>query len=124
MLRGVKASVLAGFCLAAGLAGCTPAPLIDRLPGELGLPAGAPSRPAAPYQYPAVHDMPPDRATSTMTEAEQVELEKELQAARDRTASEADPDAKPPPPPKAAPAAKKKPATAKSGQGTGARTSP
>jgi len=58
--------------------------MIDRLPAELGLPAGAPARPAAPYEYPAVHDMPPDRATAPLSEEEQVRLEKELANARDR----------------------------------------
>lgn len=58
--------------------------MIDRLPPELGLPAGAPARPVTPYEYPAVHDMPPDRATSPMNEEEQVRLEKELTNARDR----------------------------------------
>ena len=45
------------------LSGCAPGPMIDRLPADVGgLPAGAPARPATPYQYPAVHDMPPARA--------------------------------------------------------------
>jgi len=66
------------------LAGCSPGPVIDRLPADLGLPAGAPARPATPYEYPAVHDMPPDRATSPMSEEDQLKLEKELANVRDR----------------------------------------
>jgi hypothetical protein len=50
----------------------------------MGVPAGAPARPATPYQYPAVHDMPPPRATAPMNDEEQFRLEKELQAVRDR----------------------------------------
>ena len=61
------------------LGGCSAGPMIDRLPGEMGgLPAGAPARPATPYQYPAVHDMPPPRSTTPMSEEEQFKLEKEL----------------------------------------------
>lgn len=96
---------MAAFWLSAGLAGCTPAPLIDRLPGELGLPQGAPARPAAPYRYPAVHDMPPERGTAPMSEEEQLKLEKELQAVRDRQERQAAQEGDQP-----APAAKKKPA--------------
>jgi hypothetical protein len=50
----------------------------------MGLPATAPARPEVPYEYPAVHDMPPTRTSVTMTEEEQVRLEKELAAIRDR----------------------------------------
>ncbi len=108
------------MALAAALAGCAPGSAIDRLPGEVGgLPAGAPARPVTSYQYPAVHDMPPARSATPMSEEEQVKLEKELAATRDRQAREAteDPDkiaAPPPPPPKSQAAksqtAKKKPA--------------
>ena len=77
----------AGFALAATLAvtlaGCSASSVIDKLPANIGLPAGAPERPVAPYQYPAVHDMPPDRPTATMTEQEQVRLERDLANARD-----------------------------------------
>ena len=79
-----KYPLLAALGLATALTGCSPAPMIDRLPPELGLPASAPARPATPYEYPAVHDMPPDRATSPMSEEEQVRLEKELAKVRDR----------------------------------------
>lgn len=41
-------------------------------------------RPVTPYQYPAVHDMPPARPTAPMNEDEQYKLENELRAARDR----------------------------------------
>ena len=88
------------------LAGCASGPVIDQMPSNLGLPAGAPARPATPYVYPAVHDMPPPRATPTMTEEQQVKLEKELTAVRDRQEAH-EGTAK-----KTAQAAKKKPATA------------
>ena len=59
--------------------------MIDRLPEELGgLPAGTPARPATPYQYPAVHDMPPPARPTPMSEEEQVKLEKDLATIRDR----------------------------------------
>lgn len=83
-MRAFHASILAVFLLAAALAGCAAGPIVDELPGDLGLPKGAPARPVAPYQYPAVHDMPPARATTPMTDEEQLKLEKELTAVRDR----------------------------------------
>ena len=96
---------LTALGLAAALAGCAPGSVIDRLPGEVGgLPAGAPARPATSYQYPAVHDMPPARSATPMSEEEQVKLEKDLAATRERQVREVteDPDKKaaPPPPPK------------------------
>ncbi|MBI3702681.1 MAG: hypothetical protein HY244_02220 [Rhizobiales bacterium] len=123
MARAFPAVTLATLGLAAALAGCAPGAVIDKLPGEVGLPAGAPARPATAYQYPAVHDMPPPRSATPLSEEEQVKLEKDLAATRDRQAREAteDPDKKaaaPPPPPKTqaakgpakSPTAKKKPA--------------
>lgn len=84
MVRIFGRSVLATLGLAAALCGCAPGAVIDKLPGELGLPAGAPERPATPYVYPAVHDMPLPRSNPPMTEEQQVTLEKELKAARDQ----------------------------------------
>ncbi len=70
--------------LAAALAGCSPGAMIDKLPADMGLPANTPARPETPYEYPAVHDMPPARASAPMTEEEQVKLEKDLANVRDR----------------------------------------
>jgi|GEM_PF-713860 len=79
------------------LGGCSAGPIIDRLPEGIGLPAGAPARPVTSYQYPAVHDMPPARATQPMSEEEQGKLERDLAGLRERQAREAsgDPDKKP-----------------------------
>jgi hypothetical protein len=120
MARSYPSSILAGFRLAAlglaaALAGCAPGAVIDRLPGEVGgLPAGSPARPTTSYQYPAVHDMPPARSATPMSEEEQVKLEKDLAATREQQAREAteDPDKiaappPPPPPPPKIPVAKK-----------------
>jgi len=114
----VQLFIWAALSLAAVLAGCAPGPIIDRLPGELGLPAGAPARPETPYEYPAVHDMPPNRASSPMTEEEQVRLEKELINVRDRQ------EGRPPATKKAAPTAKKPPKGAQNGQTDGAKANP
>ncbi len=89
MARAFSRSVLTVFCASVALgftlAGCTAGPLSDKMPENLGgLPAGAPARPATPYQYPAVHDIPPPRAAPTLNDEEQFKLEKELQAVRDR----------------------------------------
>ena len=114
----VKRFIWAALGLAALLAGCAPGPIIDRLPGELALPAGAPARPETPYEYPAVHDMPPDRASSPMTEEEQVRLEKELTNVRDRQ------EGRPPAAKKGAPTAKKPPKDAQNGQTDGTKANP
>jgi len=104
--------------LVAALAGCSPGPLIDKLPADMGLPANAPARPETRYEYPAVHDMPPARASSPMTEEEQVRLEKELASARDRQ------EGRPRPDKKAVPTAKKPPNDAENGQTAGAKANP
>jgi hypothetical protein len=113
-------SLLAAFAVAASLTGCSAGPLGDQLPQGLGgLPAGTPPPPATPYQYPAVHDMPPPRSTEPMTEEQQYRLEKELNALRERQEGAQAQDKKP-----AKKAAKKKPAPAQTGQNTGAKTNP
>jgi hypothetical protein len=117
MARAFERSILAalGLAMAAALAGCSSAAVIDQLPTNVGLPAGTPERPATPYLYPAVHDMPPPRATPTMTEEQQVKLEKELTVVRERQEAR-DGAAK-----KTGETAKKKPATADTGQDAGAK---
>jgi hypothetical protein len=109
---------VAGLSLLAALAGCSAGPIIDRLPGDLGLPAGAPVRPEKPLEYPAVHDMPPARSSIPMTEEEQVKAEKELTALRDRQ------EGRSPASKKAAAAAKKPPTAGQNGQTTGAKPNP
>ena len=72
------------------LAGCTSSSIGDSLPTAVGgLPEGAPKRPATPAAYPAVHEMPPPRANSVLTEEEQQKLENDLAAARQRAAAAA-----------------------------------
>ena len=117
MMRTKIRPALAALGAVLWLAGCSPGPLVDRLPEGMGLPAGAPARPATPYQYPAVHDMPPPRATRPMTEEELLKAEKDLRLARDRQEIREGQG------PGAAPAAKKRPADAKSGQAAGAKDS-
>jgi hypothetical protein len=109
-------SLLAALAVAASLTGCSAGPLGEQLPQSLGgLPAGTPPPPATPYQYPAVHDMPPPRATEPMSEEQQYRLEKELNALRDRQEGQESKDKK---------AVKKKPAARRSGQNTGAKSNP
>jgi hypothetical protein len=137
MLRASRRSLMGAAGLAFLLAGCAVAPTMERLPESLGgLPANAPARPATPHEYPAVHDMPPPRATTPMTDAEQLKTEKALTSARDRLEGtrkagdddEDDDASKPAKPKKGAPAAKKKPAASKdsgtSGTDAGAKTNP
>jgi len=122
-MRALERSILAALGLAAMLTGCSAGPILGQLPPALGgLPAGAPAEPAAPYQYPAVHDMPPPRATIPLTEQQQFKLEDELKAARDRQERRTETEEK------AAPKSKKKAndtkARKKSGDNAGARTNP
>jgi hypothetical protein len=66
------------------LAGCSS--VIDQIPTAAGgLPEGVPQRPADPAAYPAVHDMPPQRGTTPLSEAEKKLLKDDLLATRDRT---------------------------------------
>src|SRR4051794_15453175 len=81
------ASALAAAVLLTGaamLAGCSS--VIDQIPTAAGgLPEGVPQRPAEPPAYPAVHDMPPQRGTTPLTDAEKKLLKDDLLATRDRT---------------------------------------
>ena len=72
-------------CLLAGglLSGCTSA-AFSELPAPIGLPEGAPARSAIQPEYPAVHDIPPPRPNTVMTEQERKDLERELAAERER----------------------------------------
>jgi hypothetical protein len=54
-----------------------------------GLPEGAPDRPTKQSNFPAVHDLPPPRASTVLTDAEQKKLEDDLIAARTRTGTAA-----------------------------------
>jgi len=57
--------------------------VLSEMPSQVGgLPAGTPERPAAAPAYPAVHDMPPPRATAVLTEEEKKKVEAELAAMR------------------------------------------
>lgn len=113
----LKGSLWPALGLAVALTGCSAATITDRLPAEMGLPAGAPARPEAPYAYPAVHDMPPDRSTTPMTEEEQVKLEQDLARTRDRQEDHK-------PPKKPATATKKPPKKPQDGQSDGAKANP
>jgi hypothetical protein len=83
MMRALGRLLLAALSLAI-LAGCSSGQVINHLPASVALPADAPARPATPYAYPAVHDMPPPRATEPMSAEDQLRLEKELTALRNR----------------------------------------
>jgi hypothetical protein len=75
--------------LVVAVAGCSPTPLVERLPADLGgLPSGAPAPPATPYRYPDVHATPPPRATAPLTSEQQLELEERLRKARERQESQ------------------------------------
>lgn len=69
--------------LAMGLGGC--ASTVADLP-LVGLPAGAPARPADPGSYLPVHDVPPAPDGPLLAPAEQARIEAELVASRDRQA--------------------------------------
>lgn len=77
--------------VAALLAGCSAGSFIgDHAPAAVGgLPDDAPARPAAALDYPAVHDMPPPRATTTLSYDQQQLLQNDLIAVRDRACAAA-----------------------------------
>jgi hypothetical protein len=84
----VAAVLLFGAALI--LAGCSMGTVGDHIPAAAGgLPEGTPQRPAKPPPYPAVHDMPPPRSSTVLTDAELKKLEDDLVAARKRTAKPA-----------------------------------
>jgi hypothetical protein len=81
---------------------------LSEAPG-IGLPDGAPARPASAPAYPAVHDMPPPRAAAVLSPLEQQKLEDDLVAARDQQQAAAGPRGrKPPPKPAATPVASRR----------------
>ena len=78
--------LVAPLAAAAGLAAC--ASISERIAGTMselpaiGLPADAPQRPVEPAAFPAVHEMPPARMNTVLTDIEQQKLEDDLVAAR------------------------------------------
>ena len=119
MERALQRSILAALTLATAtaLAGCSSGAVIDKLPGDMGLPAGTPERPTTPYVYPAVHDMPPPRPTQPMSEEQQKKLENELAAVRDRQEAREEPK-------KPGQITKKKAVPANNAQNGGVKTNP
>ena len=97
--QGFSRSVLVAALMAGalGLSGCSAGSVIsDHMPNALGgLPEGAPQRPTKPSAFPAVHDMPPPRGSTVLTDAEQKKLEDDLIAARTRTGEAAKPVGRP-----------------------------
>ena len=63
------------------LASCST--VLSEAPTQVGgLPAGTPPRPAVAPEYPAVHEMPPPRTATVLTEEEKKKVEAELAAMR------------------------------------------
>jgi hypothetical protein len=116
------------------LAGC--GSMGSQLPGALGgEPGDMPARPAAAFPFPAVHDVPPPRAESPMTDEQQAKMEKDLTLARARQEAEvkaaaaAETAEDNPAPAKKKPASKKTvqkkpPKSAKKREATGATINP
>jgi hypothetical protein len=78
-------AVAAALLLAATLAGCSS--IADNIPHSMGgLPEGVPARSAAPPAYPAVHDLPPPRTDSALSEVESKRLREDLKNTRNRVA--------------------------------------
>src|SRR5262249_23843810 len=86
--RALAAALAAGAVV---LAGCSAGSMVaDHLPNAVGgLPEGTPQRPTTSTPYPAVHDMPPPRATTVLTDAETTKRERDLAAAPTRAAEAA-----------------------------------
>jgi hypothetical protein len=76
-------AIALALVLLTGLAGCSS--IGDHVPTWAGgLPEGVPDRPATPAAYPAVHDMPPSRSDTVLSEADRKKLKDDLIAARER----------------------------------------
>ena len=76
------------LALTASLGACM-STVADLPPQVGGLPAGTPQRPAEPGVYPAVHDMPPPRPNTVLTEEERKKAEAELKAVREQQEKQA-----------------------------------
>jgi hypothetical protein len=88
--------VAAGLLACAGvcLCGCSGSLIADHMPTAVGgLPEDAPARPVTPTAYPAVHNMPAARSTTTLSDDQQKQLEDDLVATRNRYGG--NPDAPP-----------------------------
>jgi hypothetical protein len=85
---GAKARFVPLLALALSLGACV-ATVADLPPAVGGLPAGTPQRPAEPGVYPAVHDMPPPRPNTVLTEEERKKAEADLKALRERQEKQA-----------------------------------
>ena len=71
--------------LAAMAGGCSS--VIDHIPTSMGgLPEGTPPRAAVQAPYPKVHDMPPARQDTALSEAESTRLREDLKGTRTRIA--------------------------------------
>jgi|SRR5579871_4785970 len=82
-------AALAGAVAALMLAGCSGSMMADHLPTAVGgEPSGVPDRPMTEQAYPAVHNMPPQRSTVTLSEAQQKQLENDLITVRNRAAGD------------------------------------
>jgi hypothetical protein len=74
--------------LSIGLGGCSST--LSQMPTQLGgLPAGTPERSATPSAYPAVHDMPPPRPNTVLSDDERKKAEADLAALRARQEQQA-----------------------------------
>ena len=111
-----RRSILAapGLAFGAGRLRAACSPVVD----SDGAAGRGPGAAATAYEYPAVHDMPPPRATPTMTEEQQVKLEKELTAVRDRQEAQGQTGKK------TAQPRKRSPRAADNAQAAGAKTNP
>jgi hypothetical protein len=136
-MAGVKRSLAALATLGLLMGGCAAGPSVlttapEALPESMGgLPADAPAAPTDPYKFPAVHDMPPARTDTPMSNDQLLKAEKDLQGARDRQMDKAAKDQAEgasdftDPPPAAAPAKPtKKPAKKPAKQKAAAKKTP
>ena len=79
--------MLAALACAASLGAC--ASISEKMTEQManapgiGEPAATPQRSVTPVAYPAVHDLPPQRATNLLNDAEQQKMENDLLTARD-----------------------------------------
>jgi hypothetical protein len=83
----VRLSVIA--TIAASASACT---TVTDFQTVLRVPEGAPARPVAAPEFPAVHELPAERENALLEPSEQARVEHELVLARDRQAAGGQPE--------------------------------
>lgn len=78
---------LASMAAVVALLACAGCSTFTDFQTVMRVPDGTPVRPETPYEFPAVHELPPQRENALLDPAEQERVERELVRMRDRRAA-------------------------------------